>query len=233
MTTIMDAGTDNAGVTPKTKKPYHRIITDKRRQQNRDSQKKYRERLKARLEDLEDQVAAQNQQAKGHNDQHGSLTRAETGHSIRTTSTVPSSDFDTPFSMPVDQEPPTTLIDLNAVFEAAGDLALPTGTTQDFAISLQYPTRAKPTNLPFLVPDYPYDDDDSTYSSAAASSRRVYGPLGPQLARLPHDLARGCVGADQGLHASIKIVVPVAVAVRWWTTTSPLHATGLVRVVVE
>ena len=166
MTTTVDASMDSAYDTPKTKKPYQRVITDKRRQQNRDSQKKYRQRLKARLEDLEDQVAAQNQEASEDVDQHGSLNRAETEESRRTTTTVLSSDFDKPTSNPWDQEPPATLIDLNAAFEAAGDLALPAGTNLNFVTAFQYPARPKRTDLPFLVPDY---NDDSTYSSAAAS----------------------------------------------------------------
>ena len=40
-----------------SRKPYVRIVTDKRREQNRRAQKAYRERLKKKLEDLEEQAA--------------------------------------------------------------------------------------------------------------------------------------------------------------------------------
>jgi hypothetical protein len=40
------------------RKPYVRVVTDKRREQNRKAQKAYRERLKKKLEDLEEQAAA-------------------------------------------------------------------------------------------------------------------------------------------------------------------------------
>lgn len=44
------------GSTPR--KPYVRVVTDKRREQNRRAQKAYRERMKKKLEELEEQAAA-------------------------------------------------------------------------------------------------------------------------------------------------------------------------------
>ena len=46
------------GAQGTAKKPYVRIVTDKRREQNRRAQKAYRERLKKKLEVLEEQAAA-------------------------------------------------------------------------------------------------------------------------------------------------------------------------------
>lgn len=48
---------DTSPAKKQKKKPYVRLITDKRREQNRRAQKIYRERLRKRLEDLEDQAA--------------------------------------------------------------------------------------------------------------------------------------------------------------------------------
>ena len=52
------AAASNHGDLSKAKKPYVRVLTDKRREQNRRAQKNYREKLKRKLEDLEDQVAS-------------------------------------------------------------------------------------------------------------------------------------------------------------------------------
>ncbi|KAK5052095.1 hypothetical protein LTR84_002899 [Exophiala bonariae] len=50
--------TSNSGPQSTKKKPYVRQLTDKRREQNRRAQKIYREKLRKRLEDLEEQAAA-------------------------------------------------------------------------------------------------------------------------------------------------------------------------------
>lgn len=119
-----------------SKKHYVRQMTDRRREQNRKAQKVYRERIRKRLEDLEEQAASS-----------GPIGRVLDGHGSVPSSSSPAKDtpqavmstnkdstyLDTPASMPapartspVSRASPagTRTIDLADAFVAAGDLPM-------------------------------------------------------------------------------------------------------------
>lgn len=91
-------------------------MTEKRKEQNRRSQKIYREKLKKKLEELEERV-----QEKTQPKQNSSPVRETVRDSIEHfgTSSIPTTI----------SKNKSNVIDLNAAFAAAGDLALPTDST--------------------------------------------------------------------------------------------------------
>jgi len=143
-----------------SRKPYVRVITDKRREQNRRAQKIYREKLKRRIEQLEEQAATT---------------------TVTTTITPQAEQNDDVVGLPHSavhepepkQAPPlvtTTapqIIDLTDAFTAAGDLALSqesvVGPLQ-FIIGSNGPrqaTEAAPPSVP--VPATDVDDASDDY----------------------------------------------------------------------
>jgi Domain of unknown function (DUF3425) len=100
-------------------KPYVRVITDKRREQNRTSQKKYRERLRKRLEELEEKAASTKPAAES------DVIDSQTSYpSQRRPSGIVVGDIEA--QRPLTQAAPQTF-DFGDVFQAAGDIALPQG----------------------------------------------------------------------------------------------------------
>jgi hypothetical protein len=94
------------------KKPYIRIMTDKRREQNRRAQKVYRERLKKKLEELNEQQQ--------HDDPEETLAADDEG---LPTNVVPGSASNLPNS----ENSRARVFDLADAFTAAGDLPLQGG----------------------------------------------------------------------------------------------------------
>jgi len=114
------------------RKPYVRVITDKRREQNRTSQKKYRERLRKRLEELEEQVASTKPAAELDVIDSQTLSQSQR----RPSSGIVIGDIEA--QHPLTQAAPQTF-DFGDVFQAAGDIALPQGfasTVPSFQVSI-------------------------------------------------------------------------------------------------
>jgi hypothetical protein len=113
------------------KKPYVRLITDKRREQNRRAQKIYRERLRKRLEDLEEQAAVTTSTTStasttvlntptsksGSDDVLLGNSTSEDGDSLGTESVVSADNVAVEYSQP-------RIINLDDAFLAAGDLPI-------------------------------------------------------------------------------------------------------------
>lgn len=132
-------------VKPRT--PYKRVITEKRRQQNRESQKKYRQRIKKRLEELEGQFTSKQDQVDELHPKQPLLKQA----------------VETPSEhcFHIDREAYDD-IDLNAAFEAAGDLPVPGGINLGFA-TFHIPWRPRESPLVSYL-------DTSTHNQSNQSS---------------------------------------------------------------
>ena len=120
------------GDMAKTKKPYVRLMTDKRREQNRKAQKIYREKLKRKLENLEEQVAEKETEPGPQN--------------VNRSLPDPVAPSQQPSATLLDPSvPPSHLINLNGIFDSAGDLSI----ASSVAPSFPYPvTPPSPTPLP-------------------------------------------------------------------------------------
>ena len=119
---------DHAG--SQAKKPYVRIMTDKRREQNRRAQKAYREKMKRKIEDLETQAATTN---RVHEDQHSS----ESG------SSSPVQEHMNGTSQAQAPKDPPSFVDFGNIFSAAGDLSVP-----NFAFGPAFDLPRDPTPAP-------------------------------------------------------------------------------------
>lgn len=89
------------------RKPYVRIVTEKRREQNRRAQKAYRDKLKKKLEDLEEQAAA---------------TNIQTDTSVASTDSSAADGDPSLVSSPTHAPLDPHIINLADAFVAAGDL---------------------------------------------------------------------------------------------------------------
>jgi hypothetical protein len=130
---------DNKGGTKGGRKPYVRVITDKRREQNRRSQKAYRERQKKRLEgleELEEQIKANTPQVPSRSEANyleddGLPREGQAQGRLR--------------HNPSDSS--ASVIDLGAAFEVGGDLAVPADSTLplfNIAIRPRTPSQTAP-----------------------------------------------------------------------------------------
>lgn len=151
---------NNAGAAPAPapKKKYVRVITDKRREQNRRAQKAYKDRLKRKLEELEGraQSTAGAQDASSANVQPTPVTgrlrqvpaasvqhasSEATTDSQHTSSTQPTSPDNSDLIKPVysstsvqaQSNPDPHVINLGDAFVAAGDLPFATGSVPGLA----------------------------------------------------------------------------------------------------
>ncbi|KAK4945562.1 hypothetical protein LTR10_015181 [Elasticomyces elasticus] len=133
------------------RKPYVRVITDKRREQNRRAQKAYRERLRQKLEDLEEHAAATIiTPADTNRNDSSDLTGSGSGSDRDTEEVVGSS---VPFS--TDASNPH-IINLADAFVAAGDLPFSAGPLPGLQFQLGGPDPS------ILTPesDNPDEQDD-------------------------------------------------------------------------
>ena len=137
---VLQAHADaNHGEEANSKKPYVRVMTDKRREQNRRAQKSYREKLKRKLEDLEEQVAStsarqdeQSQKAPAPNPSFGR-------------------GLDEPDTPPVADVSPN-VIDFDSILSAGGDLSIPSiSFASNFDFPLPSPSQS-PTPSPAFSP---------------------------------------------------------------------------------
>lgn len=127
------SGTDVNQDSSAVRKPYARVITDKRREQNRRSQKAYRERLRKRfesLEELEERVKTKEPQDKATTldvpFQEPRIQSDERDYSLQ----EPELDeLDYPLLESQDELGFSSVIDLAQAFAAGGDLALPKDCT--------------------------------------------------------------------------------------------------------
>ena len=147
--------TSIASTKPDVRKPYLRVLTDKRREQNRRAQKAYRERLKKKLEVLEQQAGF------GSSAPPNSNAQANTGHDTKASANadsieskeqseeLPSSridlgdDVDENLSLSIEEAPITTtsrpdsrIINLADAFVAAGDLPMGGSTLPNVAFQI-------------------------------------------------------------------------------------------------
>jgi hypothetical protein len=143
-------GATTASVTVTgARKPYVRVITEKRREQNRRSQKAYRERLKKRLEgleELEEQVKAKTPTVHA-SDADYSLHESPGDLYQRTTEA--GSSLGGPQGGPHLRHNPTdsSVIDLEEAFELGGDIPLPAQSSLpllNIAIRPRTPTQTTP-----------------------------------------------------------------------------------------
>ena len=149
------------------KKLYARPMTEKRREQNRRSQKIYREKLKKKLEELEEQLQEKTQPRPK---QSSSPLEATVGEIVEHKITSPVSSTSSKSKI--------NTIDLNAAFAAAGDLALPTDTTlPTFQLGIR--DRSRQTNSPSIAPSSAdiITPDDAAIPKLLAVD--VYAPSDP------------------------------------------------------
>ena len=175
----------NDGAETKTKKPYARTMTDKRREQNRRAQKVYREKLKRKLE--------------GEDEPLKELEPAVSTIDISTPCPVPTIDpvpTITAFASNA-SIPPSNIINFEDVFASAGDLAV----ESSIAPSFPYPTTPssptpsvpipKPAQLesnaktlqpldiwrmPYRIPGTPYSPPSTASSSYMAGALTTVSP---------------------------------------------------------
>ncbi len=167
---------NNAGAAPAPapKKKYVRVITDKRREQNRRAQKAYKDRLKRKLEELEGraQSTAGAQDASSANVQPTPVTgrlrqvpaasvqhasSEATTDSQHTSSTQPTSPDNSDLIEPVysstsvqaQSNPDPHVINLGDAFVAAGDLPFATGSVPGLAFLGQDLSTTAPTPKSF------------------------------------------------------------------------------------
>jgi hypothetical protein len=152
------------------KKPYARHMTEKRKEQNRRSQKIYREKLKKKLEELEDRV--QETQAKPK--QSSSPVEAVVSEIPKHASLSPSP---IPVSIPTSTSK-SNIIDFNAAFAAAGDLVLPTDSTlPTFELGFRDRPNPSSTSSPIPTPEESKAADESPVPIFLAAE--VYMPADP------------------------------------------------------
>ena len=180
------------GTQKSAKKPYKRIITEKRRQQNRDSQKKYRERIKTRLEELETQVASTERP----NEVNGLVTPPISDPAAFRSAWEnglveedQAADWDPRYAS-TNPDGGAVNIDLNFAFEAAGDLSLAPDADLGFA-SFQYPNslpiRPSPIQAKAVLPNTtdqiitpPYSPEDFVLPPDPGSPNlRGFWPVSP------------------------------------------------------
>jgi hypothetical protein len=131
------------------RKPYVRVITEKRREQNRRSQKAYRERLKKRLEgleELEEQVKAKTPKVPA-SDADCSLYESPSGLYQRTTEAGSSLGGSQGGPSLCHNPARSSVIDLQEAFELGGDLPLPAQSSLpllNIAIRPRTPAEATP-----------------------------------------------------------------------------------------
>ena len=113
-TAAMTTATDSPSA--QAKKPYARPMTEKRKEQNRRSQKLYRERLKKKLEELEEKVQDKTQLKQSPSPLEA-VVRGIPEHFSE--SAIPN----------IVSKNKNYIIDLNAAFTAGGDLSLPNDHT--------------------------------------------------------------------------------------------------------
>lgn len=113
-TAAMTTSTDSSSAS--AKKPYSRQMTEKRKEQNRRSQKVYREKLKKKLEELEEKVQEQAQPKQSESPVEATVRG------------IPEQLSPSPVSTTTSKEG-SNIIDLNVAFAAAGDLVLPTDSS--------------------------------------------------------------------------------------------------------
>ncbi|KEF60651.1 uncharacterized protein A1O9_02212 [Exophiala aquamarina CBS 119918] len=184
----------DASPTKPQKKPYVRRITDKRREQNRRAQKIYRERLRKRLEDLEEQAATVGSSANdsaaafitpapssGSDDILLGESDCQDGASRVTDSDAIADATATKYSKP-------QILNLEDAFLAAGDLPishsqLTTGLRFDVAPS---PPATEPLEHLHTPDDYGDIDLRPIWAMPPSKSDKPYVP---RKARPPHSLA--------------------------------------------
>ena len=101
------------------KKPYVRVITDKRREQNRRAQKVYREKLKKKLDGLEEQVASQG----------SDYDQAAADNSLPDEAATTNQPQATVEDAPI---PSTNIINFDDIFTAGGDLPIESSIAPSF-----------------------------------------------------------------------------------------------------
>jgi Domain of unknown function (DUF3425) len=158
MTTITDSATAPA------KKPYARQMTEKRKEQNRRSQKVYREKLKKKLEDLEVQV-----QKKTQPKQSASPPEVTIQDVVEHVNSSPAGSHTSIKK--------TNIIDLNAAFAAGGDLCLPTDTTlPTFELGIQTRDESRTPSVSPNTTEF-IDADEAAIPKYLAGD--VYAPADP------------------------------------------------------
>jgi hypothetical protein len=150
------------------KKPYARQMTEKRKEQNRRSQKIYREKLKKKLEELEEKVQEQTQ-PKQSSSPAEAIVLDIPRHSRQ--SPVPSTT----------SKNQSNVIDLNAAFAAAGDLVLPNDKTlPTFELGFRNRPWQSADNATVPSPADSIAADDSSIPILLAAE--VYMPADPESA---------------------------------------------------
>lgn len=148
----MAANQTTGATKTNAKKPYVRIVTDKRREQNRRAQKAYRERLKKKLEVLEEQAASILPRASTEDSDSGDCVEAIPIHvggdgDAEDAGQLPISPTRTSSSL--DSRPDSTRrINLADAFAAAGDLPFGQGSLPGISFQVAPET---PTPEPELV----------------------------------------------------------------------------------
>ena len=150
---------------PTTKKPYARVMTDKRREQNRRAQKLFREKQRRRLTDLEDRIA--NTKSK-----FGKVTATLTpdteqegtpqvGEDVEeeVVTRAAKSVFEVKIQQPFKQGGPMS-IDFAGIFQSNGDLPIPEGLQG----ILSFPVEAQSTPASIAPSREQSDPSISTYT---------------------------------------------------------------------
>ncbi|KIW27592.1 uncharacterized protein PV07_07321 [Cladophialophora immunda] len=156
------------------RKPYVRLVTDKRREQNRRAQKAYRERLKKKLEVLEEQAAS----TLSHPGQHQQTPRRPSHELIEISGTethiqddedgqgtvnvdLVSPALSSPAKIPHRATGPTgsgpRVINLAEAFVAAGDLPFGQGALPGIQLQVGPDTPATVTDIDEII-DHTHDD---------------------------------------------------------------------------
>ncbi|KIW70728.1 hypothetical protein PV04_02969 [Phialophora macrospora] len=137
---------NDQGIKPGSRKAYVRRVTDKRREQNRRAQKAYRERLKKKLEALEEQAASALPHAAALPDQSLRVPSTEI-HPERHVGLEDDSPASSPTEIPptittTTTRPQSSFINLADAFVAAGDLPIGQGLLPgiQFQVAPETPT---------------------------------------------------------------------------------------------
>ena len=165
-TAAMTTATDSTNA--QAKKPYARPMTDKRKEQNRRSQKTYREKLKKKLEELEEKVQDK-RQLKHSPSPLGATVRGIPEHVSE--SAIPN----------IFNRNKNYIIDLNAAFTAGGDISLPNDTTLptfELGFRDQGWQTADPSSAHSMADDV--TEDESSIPKFLAAD--VYAPVDPESA---------------------------------------------------